>query len=115
MSPKATEGVAACGAPASSATPDDAGDLCETTPSGRFAAISPSRGEIGASRYFPFELLRRALAGSRPLSFLAAATVDGVVKGEANADFSAGRGGSSPRGFSRTTTQPSRSLVARCA
>ncbi|RUT97164.1 hypothetical protein EOD23_29225, partial [Mesorhizobium sp. USDA-HM6] len=34
MSPKATEGVVARGAPALSATRDNAGDLRETTPSG---------------------------------------------------------------------------------
>ena len=45
MSPKATEGVAAREAPASFATKEGVGALCETTPSGRFAASSPSRGE----------------------------------------------------------------------
>ncbi|RWD88838.1 MAG: hypothetical protein EOS38_14030 [Mesorhizobium sp.] len=45
MSPKATEGVAARGAPASSLVAKDVGDLGETTPSG-LPAISPSRGEI---------------------------------------------------------------------
>ncbi len=46
MSPKATEGVAAREAPTLSETKDKAGDLCETTPSDRFAAISPSRGRL---------------------------------------------------------------------
>ncbi|RWB19049.1 MAG: hypothetical protein EOQ40_21485, partial [Mesorhizobium sp.] len=45
MSPKATEGVAARGAPTLFATPDEVGSLRETTPSG-LPAISPSRGEI---------------------------------------------------------------------
>ncbi|CDX52591.1 conserved hypothetical protein [Mesorhizobium plurifarium] len=51
MSPKATEGVAARGAPASSLVAKGVGVLCEATPSG-LPAISPSRGEIPACPAF---------------------------------------------------------------
>ena len=54
MSPKATEGVAAREAPASFATKEGVGAPCETTASGRFAAISPSRGEIGRPLAQPY-------------------------------------------------------------
>ncbi|ESY70734.1 hypothetical protein X743_22445 [Mesorhizobium sp. LNHC252B00] len=44
MSPKATEGVGTTGL---GLLLREVGALRATTPSGRFAAISPSRGEIG--------------------------------------------------------------------
>ena len=47
MSPKATEGVASHGVPTSYVC-DKGPSPVGPTPSGRFAAISPSRGEISA-------------------------------------------------------------------
>ncbi|PBC11218.1 hypothetical protein CK230_03935 [Mesorhizobium sp. WSM3859] len=52
MSPKATEGVAARGAPTPWVASYEVGDLRETTPSG-LPAISPSRGEIPRSAALP--------------------------------------------------------------
>ncbi len=61
MSPKATEGVVSRGAPTSCVC-DKGPSPVGPTPSGRFAAISPSRGEISAQ---PSQLKPPAGSGSK--------------------------------------------------
>ena len=65
--------------------------------------------------YLAFELFLGALAGFATAAslFCAGVAAETVVNGDAKAELSPDS--PSPRGVSSTTTQPSRSLVARCA